>query len=196
MIYIKSIGSILAIIAVLLVIGDNITADGLRITKHDIKNSIKEKNTEIIAAVYSEEKETQQSGKIDKYLTINNTLRDVTFCKIKTLKTRQIFINGIDVVQRIANIISNNLKMTDADGYAYGQRVCDAIPSKSIYTKGILETRDVIIEKGGYEELKNKNDTMYIVNIGPMMYAISPQSGAIFEVGGFDGSLTRIGTLQ
>lgn len=46
---------------------------------------------------------TTQSGKIDEHLTINNELRDVNFCG-KTYKVKQVMIDGVDVVQRIAEI--------------------------------------------------------------------------------------------
>lgn len=46
---------------------------------------------------------TTQSGKIDEHLTINNELRDVNFCG-KMYKVKQVMIDGVDVVQRIAEI--------------------------------------------------------------------------------------------
>jgi hypothetical protein len=46
---------------------------------------------------------TTQTGKIDEHLTINNELRDVNFCG-KTYKVKQVMIDGVDVVQRIAEI--------------------------------------------------------------------------------------------
>jgi hypothetical protein len=51
---------------------------------------------------------TTQSGKIDEHLTINNELRDVNFCG-KTYKVKQVLIDGVDMVQRVAELATKNL---------------------------------------------------------------------------------------
>lgn len=50
---------------------------------------------------------TSPSGKIDEHLTINNELRDVNFCG-KTYKVKQVMIDGVDVVQRVAELVTKN----------------------------------------------------------------------------------------
>ena len=56
-----------------------------------------------------------QSGKIDEHLfgdriTYNTTPQDIIFCG-KTYKAMRIFIDGIDVVQRIADLATKNIKV-------------------------------------------------------------------------------------
>ncbi|RJQ34246.1 hypothetical protein C4568_02770 [Candidatus Parcubacteria bacterium] len=43
------------------------------------------------------------SGKIDEHLTIDNTYRNVTFCGY-TFKSVQVIIDGVDVIQRLAEL--------------------------------------------------------------------------------------------
>ncbi len=162
------------------------------------KQQAEEKNDYLSKAIlYTEEKETKQSGKIDEHLTIDNTLVNVTFCKTKTLKTRQIFIDGVDVVQRLAYIISNDLTEKDLDGYEYGQRICNAIPSTPIYTKGILETRDVKVFEKGMDDGETKiTGKTYIVDLSAVRFAISPSMNEIFVVDAYDGALSKKGNLK
>lgn len=51
--------------------------------------------------------DTTQTGKVDEHLTIDNALRDVNFCG-NTYKVKQVMIDGIDVVQRIAELTTSN----------------------------------------------------------------------------------------
>ncbi|MBI2120528.1 MAG: hypothetical protein HYT94_02800 [Parcubacteria group bacterium] len=45
---------------------------------------------------------------VDEHLTIDETLRDVNFCG-KTYKVKQVLIDGVDVVQRVAELATNDL---------------------------------------------------------------------------------------
>jgi hypothetical protein len=60
---------------------------------------------------------TTQSGKIDEHLTIDNTFRDVNFCGT-TYRVKQVFIDGVDVVQRIAKLVT-------ASNLDYMREICD-----------------------------------------------------------------------
>lgn len=148
------------------------------------------------ATLYTEEKETKQFGKIDEYLTVDNTLVNVTFCKTKTLKTRQIFIDGVDVVQRLAYIISNDLTQKDFAGNEFGQGICNAIPSTPIYTKGILETRDVKVFDGMDDGKTKITGKTYWVDLPAAYFAISPSMNEIFIIDAYDGALSKIGKLK
>jgi hypothetical protein len=57
--------------------------------------------------IIKEETEPIQSEKIDEHLTINNELRDVNFCG-KTYKVKQVLIDGVDVMQRMAEMTKNS----------------------------------------------------------------------------------------
>lgn len=50
---------------------------------------------------------TTQAGKIDEHLTIDNTLREVIFCGV-SYQTKQVFIDGVDVIQRIAMFVAES----------------------------------------------------------------------------------------
>ena len=148
------------------------------------------------ATSYTEVKETNQSGKIDEHLTIDNTFRNVSFCGDKVLKSRQIFIDGVDVVQRIAYLASNELTEKNFDGSTFGQGICNSMPGNVIYTKGILETRDVVTFDGMDDGSTVITGKTYIVFLSAMQFAINPSTNAIFSVGGYAGRLTKIGNLK
>ncbi|MCH8987070.1 hypothetical protein IIA94_02790 [Patescibacteria group bacterium] len=147
------------------------------------------------ATSYTEVKETNQSGKIDEHLTIDNTFINVTFCD-KVLKSRQIFIDGVDVVQRIAYLATNEL--TEQKGFAnttFGQAICNSMPY-NLYTKGVLETADVTIftdNDAGFSKMPGKT---YAVFLSARQFFINPSMNAIFSIGGYGGEWTNIGTLK
>ena len=58
---------------------------------------------------------TTQAGQIDEHLFIDNTLKDVNFCG-KIYQAKQIFIDGVDVVQRIAELATKEPR--------YGEYIC------------------------------------------------------------------------
>ncbi len=148
------------------------------------------------ATSYEEEKITNQFGKIDEYLTINNTFRDVSFCDDKVLKSRQIVIDGVDVVQRIAYLASNKLTEKNFDGSTFGQGICNSIPGNVVHTRGVLETRDVTVVDGMDDGSTVITGKTYIVFLSAMQFAISPSMNEIFSVGGYAGALTKIGNLK
>ena len=51
---------------------------------------------------------TTPSGQIDEHLFIDNTLREVNFCG-KMYQVRQVMIDGVDVMQRVAEILTKDL---------------------------------------------------------------------------------------
>ncbi|HEY4526831.1 MAG TPA: hypothetical protein VJK53_03225 [Candidatus Paceibacterota bacterium] len=57
------------------------------------------------------------AGKIDEHLTINNIYREVTFCG-HTFKTPQVVIDGVDVIQRLAELANTEKR---SPGQAEGQ---------------------------------------------------------------------------
>lgn len=135
------------------------------------------------AQMYTEVASTEQSGKFDEHLTIDNTLVEVRFCD-KIYKTRQIFIDGVDMVQRIAQLASN-----DQMGKL---PICNSIPNP-IYTKGILETADVKSFKGSDLGLSG---TTYLVFLASYRFDINPATGNMYWISAYDGSIGEpIGTL-
>ena len=80
-----------------------------------------------------------QSEKIDEHLTIDNTLREVNFCGT-TYRVKQVIIDGVDVVQRIAKIVANDIP---------GQNplLNDSICTNTTY--GVLPEHELEVQ-GGY----------------------------------------------
>ena len=157
---------------------------------------------------------TTQSGKIDEYLTINNELRDVNFCG-KTYKVKQVMIDGVDVMQRVAEIATKNLIPENLKIGPHGKNVnewrtlaWDVYPAeKGEVAKGICEnsansnSTNGIIEVGDVTKLDSANfnlgeGSLYTIP-GLLEFGIAYPMGDIYLIGKFDGSLMGpIGTLK
>jgi hypothetical protein len=146
------------------------------------------------ATSYTEVATTKQSGKIDQYLTIENTLKSVSFCGNLTLKTRQVVINGVDVGQRIAQLASNDQMGKMSDGTSFGQAVCNSMPHNIEGTKGILEMRDVTIPQT--DDPRASRGGGYVVNMGTMSFVVNPLTNEIFNIDAYDGTLVSLGKLK
>jgi len=146
------------------------------------------------ATSYNEIYQTQQSGKIDDHLTVDNTLKDITFCGDLTLKTRQIIINGVDVGQRIAQLASSDEMGKGANDSSIGEGVCNSMPHNVAYVQGILEERDVTTFQTSDARAPGDN---YQVYLGDLAFAINPTTNEIFLISAYDQStLTDVGTLK
>jgi len=145
------------------------------------------------AASYTEVATTHQSGRIDAHLTIDNTLKNVSFCGNLTLKTRQVIINGVDVGQRIAQLASSDQMGKLPNGDSLGQAICNSMPHNMEGTRGILEMRDVITPQTNTSQTPTNN---YTVIIGAMAFAINPVTNEIFNIGAYDGTLVLLGKLK
>lgn len=138
------------------------------------------------AISYTEVASTNQSGKIDDHLTVNNTLKEVRFCE-KKYKSRQIFIDGIDVVQRIAELASNNNEPPNKENPSLGRGICNSMPSNIEYTKGILKTSDT--QAFVSTDPKLLPGVAYLLYVGTSGFDINLSTGEIYPISGFDGSL-------
>jgi len=146
------------------------------------------------ATSYTEVAATKQSGKIDAHLTIDNTLKGVSFCGIPH-KTRQVVIIGVDVGQRIAQLASTDQMGKMSNGESFGQAVCNSMPHNIAVTKGILEMRDVTVFQT--DDPRASGEGSYLVNIGAMSFVVNPVTNEIFNVDAYDGSLVGpIGKLK
>src|SRR3989344_967763 len=140
------------------------------------------------ATFYTEFASTSQSGKIDSHLTVDNTLIEVTFCG-KIYRTRQIFIDGVDVVRRLAALVNDGALPKDEHGRV---GLCQSLPGE-IHLRGIIGTEDVRAFDGSDAGMPG---TTYLVVIAANAFDINPQTGNIYQIGGYDGSLSGpIGTL-
>jgi hypothetical protein len=146
------------------------------------------------ATSYTEVAQTQQSGKIDDRLTVNNALKTISFCGDLTLKTRQIIINSVDVGQRIAQLASNDQMGKLPNGDSLGQGMCNSMPHNIAYIGGILQIPDVTTGKTADSRASGDN---YFVFLGTEAFAINPDTNEIFSISAYDGStLTSVGKLK
>jgi hypothetical protein len=140
------------------------------------------------ATFYTEFAETAQSGEIDSHLIVDNTLIEVTFCG-NIYRTRQIFIDGTDVVRRLAALADEGALPKDSDGRV---GLCQSLPGET-HLRGIIETGDVKSFDGSDAGLPG---TTYLVSVAANGFDINPQTGNIYQVNGYDGSIgDSIGTL-
>jgi len=94
-----------------------------------------------------------QSGKIDEHLTINNTLRDVNFCG-NIYRVKQVIIDGVDVVQRIAELATNAQ-------FKQGKGVCDV--AYSTMSNGYLVSNEIGIPE--VIKAANQRSNIYQLNL-------------------------------
>lgn len=145
------------------------------------------------ATSYTDVAITHQSGKLDEHLSVDNALKGISLCNT-AFKTRQIFINGVDVGARIAQLASSDQMGHGINGSSIGEGVCNSMPHRVAETKGILEMRDVVTFKTDDTRAQGDN---YRVYLGDLSFAINPATNEVFLISAYDGStLTSIGKLK
>ena len=149
------------------------------------------------ATAYTEVAATKQSGMIDDRLTVNNTLKNISFCG-KLSRTRQVIINGVDVGQRIAELASKDQMGyvpggDSPQGESFGRAICNTLPLNVPEMKGVLEMRDVITPQTNTSQTPSNN---YTVIVGTYAFVIDPITNEIFNVGAYDGTLFLVGKLK
>jgi hypothetical protein len=116
---------------------------------------------------------TTQIGKIDEHLTIDNTFRDVNFCGT-TYKVKKIIIDGVDAVQRIADLVT-------ASNLDYMKGVCDR--AESLRINGWLNLDKNEIGVSPITRDTNSADTVYKMSL------VSP-TGNFQSIGDFKIDVT------
>lgn len=129
-----------------------------------------------------------QSGKIDEHLFIDLALRDVNFCG-KTYKVKQVIIDGVDVVQRIAELATNRQIINDSK-HEMADGICFNMQNNEI--NNISHVLDIPEVKNYISQLEQK---IYIINtIGA--FTVNSAKEEIYSIGAFDGTPTLIGNLK
>lgn len=131
----------------------------------------------------------------DEHLVIDETLRDVNFCG-KTYKVKQIKIDGVDVVQRIAELATKD------QSNPAKKEVCALLENYRIH--GMLKNQ-VEINTTGVVRTSIDGVDFYKVSIVPDVnsqhigdFKVNLSTGDIvIELQGFDGSMDELfGTLS
>jgi hypothetical protein len=144
-----------------------------------------------------EEKPAEQpSGKIDEHLTIDNTLRDVNFCG-QIYKVKQVLIDGVDVVQRVAEL-AKELSEESKDQQDLAGAICGSIDfsiTYRSYTGSHLPPDE--LEIYGPRSLDDGSGALkYVVGVGNTHFVIAYPSLQINIAGAEEGGSTVIGTLK
>ncbi len=117
--------------------------------------------------------DTTQSGKIDEHLTIDNALRDVNFCG-KTYKVKQVLVDGVDVVQRIAEIAGKNITVEEFPQYEGTERICRDIQKK--YEVG----SELVITRTGSGKIEG-GQSVYYIGTENLSFTINLETNYLFE---------------
>ena len=137
-----------------------------------------------------------QSGKIDDHLTIYNTLRDVNFCG-KIYRVKQVIIDGVDVVQRIAELATEKEITEKSSEHIITNAICLDItinmPSEEVYGPTVSKEMDVPKVTNFVNYLKHN---MYMVFIANSEFLIDSMTQEIFVTSAIGSAPTLIGKLK
>lgn len=134
--------------------------------------------------------------KIDDHVTLDDNLRDVNFCG-KIYKTKEVTIDGVDVVHRIAEIATTNSVLSDLSRGFFGgktsittkdqvaKQICRNIDSNALSGIITVELQDKFISH--QNALLDKSSDFYPIVILGSTFDIAVPSGNIYMVDPFDG---------
>lgn len=135
------------------------------------------------------------SAQIDEHLTINHVPRHVTFCG-KTYRAQQIVIDGVDVVQRIAELATDQKKIETHPRYIGTGHICNKLQQNYAADSEL----HVVWHTAGKIE---GGQAVYPVEVAPVSFVVNPDTNVIFEVGGPEfpdpgnfGTFIPIGNLK
>ena len=141
-----------------------------------------------------------QAGQIDEHLFVDNALREVNFCG-KTYLVKQIILDGVDVVQRIGYLATNNM-FTDSRSSETARIICSNIENalSTTPTKRVNGRLPVPFE---IDVPKVSSSLDYVDNHKKYRLAINPSfeidvlTGSVYYVDGYTGeNIGPIGNLK
>ena len=139
--------------------------------------------------------------KIDEHFTVNSELRDVNFCG-KTYKVKQVLIDGVDVVQRVAelatkNLIPETLKMGTPKTQ---EKLWKTIENdQGVITKGLCEDIQIHNINGILDvtNVRKIDDKEYIFLLTDQSFIVNIETTKIYSVSDYEGALVGpIGKLK
>lgn len=120
-----------------------------------------------------------QSGKIDEHLTINNSPRDINFCG-NTYRVKQVFIDGVDVAQRIAELATTKQIVEKGSGRELSEAVCwnviHNVPAENMNDHAIRGELDITTES----YINHVGHKTYVVTIANSGFEIDVATHAIY----------------
>jgi hypothetical protein len=138
----------------------------------------------------------------DEHLAVNSVFQDVELCG-KTYRTEQIFIDGTDVIPRIAEIVTKDevpelikqipFPATEYKKGTIAKNICDNINNNN-NSDQISVTASKSKDPG--DNIGLKNETIYLVSIYPESFSISIPSYNIYNNASGGSLIGPIGNLK
>ena len=140
-----------------------------------------------------------QSGRIDEHLTIDNALHSVNVCG-KPLKAKQVYIDGVDIVQRIAQLSTDNPSHPQGRWAALWQDMCWNIISATppgISGEEPRDTNGIIPIPDVTNYTNDAGHPTYQIIMGQAAFQIDAVTGDIYYLDGIgDPPEGPIGNLR
>ena len=134
---------------------------------------------------------TTQVGQIDEHLFIDDTLKNVEFCG-KNSRVKQIVINGVDVIQRIAELLRSDQFMENGK-VKQGAAAEFCKPFIGIVADNKQASSSEIITSNIQTWSNSANGhMMYSFSLSSSLtfqFAVDASSGDIFGINGYSGDL-------
>ena len=134
--------------------------------------------------VPAEYRSSEQEGSIDARARVTNALGAVRVCG-KTLRSKQVVIDGVNIAQRIAELSS---------AYDAAHSLDCSPMSTEYYLTDILRVGDVVTFRSEDQVMLPGNT--YRVPFAGGQYLVNLQNQSIFVIGGYDGTVSRLGSLK
>lgn len=129
-----------------------------------------------------------QPEKIDEYVTVDDTPKDVAFCG-KNYRAKQIIFDGVDVIQRISKII-NEMNSGSNEDKQFATAVCENI--KLGITADSLDELQI-----SGPAIRDDDYSKYYIGVGRfLVFSISYPSLQIELSKAEEGTSTVIGVLK
>ena len=135
---------------------------------------------------------TTQAGQIDEHLFIDNTLRDVNFCG-KMYRVKQVFIDGVDVVQQVAKLVTKDLVPKNIGQGKFAWATCENIylnNSSNLSTENLTPMHKILeVNVFPNTNIERGVQTTYLVSAPGFHVVVNSLTNEIFDFSDFDGSL-------
>lgn len=134
-------------------------------------------------------------GKIDGHLTVDNKLRDVDFCG-KIYRVKQVVIDGVDVVQRVAELARDQDTTKNPKIKNFAEGICGSIPFNP-QPQDELGINNIVINTLHEPDGKIGAKTgSYGIYTQFFQVEANTVTNEISSINGFDGSVEFVGKLK
>ncbi len=145
---------------------------------------------------------TTQVGQIDEHLFIDNALKEVEFCG-NSYRVKQVLINGVDVMQRVAELATKNLlpetfkvgpylppmdewRIVSNKNGEVAKAICENIQNNTV---GEIIMVDVFTNTYPNTDIGQKEQKTYQVSAPGFHVVVNSSTNEIFTSSDYDGSV-------